>query len=393
MLSMNLHPSLSADRISIEPLRPVEMAEVYSPCWCRSGRKYKWCHHRRERQEPINIFEVEQKFQKALARGYCSHPAKDHDACSGVISKAHTIQRKGGLSAIAEEGTVLTVKPIMKEMIATDGMPPPRKIGIGKASVFPGFCSKHDDALFKPVEGQSVELDLETAFLLSYRAIAYERFAKERQLQSIEVQREMDRGKPFFIQCAVQQQLHFLKSGIEVGMRDVESWKKTFDGRILTGRREDFQFAALRFDRTLPIVACTGFHPEFDFDGNHLQYLGRGAPEFDHIALTVTAFAGETIAVFGWIGEPNGPAGKLVDSFLQVPDTDKARALVRLLFVQSDNLFLRPSWWRSLPENVKNRLGELTQSGTTLRMRTGQDLSAADGPKVDAGTAHFASNR
>lgn len=281
----------------------------------------------------------------------------------------------------------------MKDMIAAEGMPAPRKVGIGKTSIFPGFCSKHDHALFKPVEGKAVEIQLEEAFLLSYRAVAYERFAKEAQVQNIEVQREMDRGKPFLVQCALQQQIHVLKAGIEVGMRDVERWKTGFDDRLLTGARDGFRFATLRFDRVLPIVACTAFHPEFDFEGNRLQYLGRGAAEFGYIALTVTAFAGETIAVFGWIGEPDGPAGELVDSFLKIADQEKATALVRLLFVQTDNLFLHPSWWDSLTDTEKSRFRELAQSGTTLRMRSGQDLVAAGGNEISAGLVRCASNR
>ena len=60
-----------------------------------------------------------------LRDGYCSHPDPVSDPCSSTITKAHTIQKKGGLAAIAEAGHVLTVKPTMKDLIETEGNPRP----------------------------------------------------------------------------------------------------------------------------------------------------------------------------------------------------------------------------------------------------------------------------
>jgi hypothetical protein len=263
----------------------------------------------------------------------------------------------------------------MKELIATDGNPSPRKIGVGNASVFPGFCSKHDTVIFKPIEGKSLTLNKDTAFLFSYRAIAYELFAKEAQFRGTAAQREMDRGQSFFDQCQVQMYLNDVIAGIEIGRRDVDRWKRQFDERLLSGTRDDFHFLAIRFDRVLPIVACGAFHPEFDLLGNPLQRLGRDGVDFDHITLTVSTFEGQTIMVFGWIGSDDGPAKALADSYLKVANDRKADALVRLLFIHTDNLFLRPSWWSTLSAADKASFNEMTRSGTTMRMRSGSELA------------------
>jgi hypothetical protein len=368
------HSSLSAPFINTTPINPVPGMGPYDFCWCKSGKKYKWCHFRRERQAPINIFEIEARMLDELRGGYCSHPDPVTDACSSTITRAHTVQRKGGLAAIAEEGHVLTVKPTMKEMIETEGNPSPRKIGIGKASVFPGFCSKHDTALFKPVEGRSLTLNAEAAFLFAYRAIAYERFSKEAQLRINKIQAEADRGQPFWKQALMQTHLYAVRGGIEVGMQDINGWKRSFDDRLLSGSRDGFHFLAVKFDHVLPLVACGAFHPEFDFDGRPLQMLGRRGIEYDHITLTVTAFEGHTIVVFGWVGSSDGPAGALADSYVKIPESRKADALIRLLFVQTDNLFIRPSWWEALGSDDQKALKHLTKSGTTERARTGGDL-------------------
>jgi len=271
----------------------------------------------------------------------------------------------------------------MKDMIETQGRPQPRDIGVNQASIFPGFCSKHDTSLFKAIEGKSLALTKENAFLLAFRAIAYERFAKEAQLRSTEIQRESDRGHPFWKQAIVQSHLATFRAGIEIGMRDIDRWNGLFDARFISGMRDDFHFAAFRFDQVLPIVACAAFHPEFDMDGKRLQKLGRDASDFEHMSLTVTVFAGQTIAVFGWTGADDGASRALADSFTRVDDVQKADALVRLLFAQTDNLFLRPSWWRALPDSTKRTLSAMVLSGTTLQPRSGAQL--ASGPIILSG--------
>lgn len=377
---MPAHPSLTAPLVKADLITPLETMGRNEPCWCRSGLKYKKCHLDREKQAPVNIFEVETRLIAQFREGYCSHPDPSNDPCSPKITKAHTVQKKGGITAIAEAGHVLTVKPTMKDMIESEGHPSPRKIGINNASVFPGFCNKHDTALFKPIEGKALSLNKDTAFLFSYRAIAYERFAKEAQFKAIAAQREMDRGQSFFHQSLIQTHLNVFAAGVQVGRRDMDRWKAQFDARLLSGCRDDFHFLAVRFDTVLPIVASSAFHPEFDVQGNPLQRLGRDSADLDHIVLNVTAFDGQTIMVLGWIGNADGPAQAFADSFMKVAQDRKADVLVRLLFLQTDNLFLRPSWWDALPSTQRHVFKNMILSGSTMQARSA-------GEYVDQGTS------
>src|ERR1700732_5200059 len=180
---MTQHPSLNAQFVEPDPIRAVAEMDPYVPCWCRSGKKYKFCHYRRERRPPINVYEVEKKMLLEHKQGYCPYPKSAGDECSPGISNAHTVQRRGGLSAIGERGHVLSVKPSIGAMIEHEGMPPPRRVGLGRASVFPGFCNKHDTAAFQRIESEDVAFDKHTALLCAYRAVAYERFAKQWQLK------------------------------------------------------------------------------------------------------------------------------------------------------------------------------------------------------------------
>jgi hypothetical protein len=360
---MSDHPSLTARFVPPQPLKPRANMAPYAPCWCISGRKFKFCHYRRDREKPITIFEHERKMLVEFRRGYCSHPDAG-TACSPKITDAHTVQRRGGLAAIAEASHVLTIKPTMQTLIEHEGVPSPRPIGIGRASVFPGFCNAHDSATFKPIEGQDIALDQSAAFLFAYRTIAYERFTKAAALKTAEIQREMDRGQPFWKQVLIQESIHPYACGLEIGMRDVEAWKSDYETRLVSGDRRGFVYYALRFDRLLPIVGCGAFHPEYDFTGTVLQRLGRRPFAFEHLSFSITAFAGRTVIFFGWLGDDYGPAAKFVASFRAIPDNRKADALIRLAFEQLENIYFTPSWWETLGSEDQNALLCAVRSGT-----------------------------
>lgn len=188
----------------------------------------------------------------------------------------------------------------------------------------------------------------------------------------------MDSGHPFMNQALVQQPLRNILFGIRMGLDDIERTKAAFDRKLMTGDRSDFHFLAVRFDSLLPLVACTAFHVEQDFEGNEWQRLGHGDEPFDLITLTITAFQGKAVAVLGWIGETDGPAARFAASFQRVPDLEKADALLRLAFVQTDNLFLRPSWWTALSEDEKKAFVQMIMAGTPTRPRS-------DGALLDDG--------
>lgn len=367
--AMPPHPSLTAKFEGPPPFRPRESMGAYETCWCGSGKKYKWCHHRRSEQPKVEIFKVDAQLRALGERGYCSHPHAAAEVCS-KISKAHTVQRRGGLAAISEENHVLTVKPTMKGMIDNEGAPGPRRIGIGQASVFPGFCSLHDTELFRPVEGKDVGLTAETALLMGFRAVAYERFAKALQLETFEITRQMDCGQSFWHQQAIQGSIYPVEWGVRRGLRDVNRWKQTYDQALSTADTSELSYVAIRFDRVLPIVGCGAFHAELDLEGNQLQRLMRGDLDFEYVAWNATVFDGRSVVVFSSICQPDGPAEKFMSTVGSLPDARKADAMVRIAFEQSDNLFLTPSWWFSLTDADRAFFSRAAHSGTPHQART-----------------------
>ena len=98
------HASLHAQFVPPTDLRPQTKMHLNVPCWCGSGKKWKRCHRNRESQPPVNVREQLSGLYREFQKGYCSHPQASSENCGHRIVRAHTVQRRGGLAAIAENG-------------------------------------------------------------------------------------------------------------------------------------------------------------------------------------------------------------------------------------------------------------------------------------------------
>jgi hypothetical protein len=351
------------------PLEAIERpVDAYSPCWCRSGAKWKFCHKDREKQPKLSFGEVQARTSKHFLVGQCLHPTASSERCSGGQPiQSHTIQRRGGLAAVAEDGHVYSAKKGFFDIEKNEGQVDMKKLGVGKASTFPGFCSRHDTEMFKPVEQVDATLNAWNGFLLSFRAVAYELATK---VASLEVSREtrghIDKGHPFEVQSAIQNFMFAQQQGIKLGIRDVKLWKAEYDKAFTSRDLSSFRLYGITFNKVLPFVASGAFMPEFDYSGQELQQLAAGQVT-GHVALNITRLGDKTCAVFGWTGGVGGPAARLVESFKELPDDQKADALLVLALEYLENFFCTPSWWEGLSPKVSKRLHDNMAGGMPSR--------------------------
>ena len=313
-----------------------------------------------------------------FAKGYCSHPDAAPDTCSDKIIRAHTVQRAVGLGAVAENGHVISVKTAFKDLAKNAGRLVPGEIGVRHASTFMGFCNKHDTAMFRAVETGVVALTPYTCFLLAFRALAFELFEKRAALRQIEVQQHLDKGRPFELQCEIQQFLHFKREGILRGLADLERWKASYDAAFLEQRVETFRCLGVAFNDALPVVGCGAFYPEFDFQGQTLQKFGRSGAPLELVTFNLTVVNGKSVVVLGWNEGDQGPAAAFVRSFANLAASDKAEAAVRLGFEHIGNFYMKPSWWHDLSEPTRNSAIARMPSGGTAVTRT-PDCLKSDG--------------
>jgi hypothetical protein len=351
-----MQPSLENEFIlSPPPFEPKMKMGRNEPCWCGSGKKWKKCHRDRHLQPEVPKSKLSNDLWHNQKNGTCLHPDAPSN-CSRKIINAHTIQRAGGLSAIAENGHVISGIRGCLNIHKNNGEIVPESLGINNASTFMGFCETHDNELFEPIEGNGFTLNHEAAFLLSFRAISYEYLMKLNAIRAVEFHRERDRGKDFEAQVDHQQLLHFHREGLIKGTQDLELWKSEYDRMYIARDYVSMPHYAVKFDGILPFVSSGGFHPEVDFSGCQLQIITQRNVAMEHVCINVSVFGESSFLVLGWHGIPDGPAVKFVKSFKSIENKKKANSCLIMAVEQLENTHFNPVWWNSLNESDKRYL-------------------------------------
>jgi hypothetical protein len=111
--------------------------------------------------------------EKSRKEGRCQYVSSSGNRCLGK-SISHTVQLGETLRCISKNGHVST-------FITRGNLGRGERtlefgtVGISKASVFPGFCSKHDRELFAETESGGMIRTKRQAALIGYRVICLER--------------------------------------------------------------------------------------------------------------------------------------------------------------------------------------------------------------------------
>jgi hypothetical protein len=324
-----------------------------SPCWCGSGRKYKKCHLDRAKEPAAHVGEIIEQFSRSRKTRLCLHPNAG-PGCQGRIIKAHTIQRGGGLTQIAENGHVYTLNndpaPVLKS-----GCLSVRLAGVKNASTFTGFCAHHDKVLFQPIEDFPFTANIEQAFLLAYRALARDLYAKRAQVADVPHLKTLDRGMPITEQISHQTRVNAYGIGSSRGLEDIERLKNELDRALLSREFSVVSHYVIEFDRT-PDVLCSGVtNPVYDFQGTILQDLSDLKKNSEILTFSLIPTETGGAAVFAWL--QTEPAGRrLVDSLNSFGDGDIPHAVLRFIFQNFENLCMSPKWWDGLPETHQQRL-------------------------------------
>jgi len=341
---------------------PDDPPKSTDPCWCRSGIEFGNCHFEREKQAKESPWGVLKEAYKLNQAKYCGHPLASPTTCKGNIVRAHTLQLEGTLSPIAKNRHVYG--PDLK-----NGRMEYKLIGVRQASTFTGFCARHDAELFRPLETQFFVASKEQLFLLAYRALSKEVYAKRYAVRTIPLHRRQDKGLGVLQQVQHQSFLYLHEQALRLGLRDLESAAGDYAGALLSKDYDRFS-AYLVFTDKIPDFAVSGaIHPEFDFQGKLIQSLS--SPEcLDLITYTVLPLPSGGVFAFVWDSKSAGSCQKLVASLDCLPVGDVPDALVRFTYEHFENCFADPQWWDLLSDEQSRQLlarMELAASPTDVR--------------------------
>ena len=174
----------------------------------------------------------------------CWHPEANSNSCtvdkSGKIkiSAAHSIQNNRILSKISHNGHVMTYSIDKGEYKGSNK-------GKSLASIFYGFCNKHD-AIFNPIEIETYNQTVEQNFLFAYRGFV---IAAHKKMEGSYV---MNFGEQY--------------------LNDIAETKKIFDKAILNKEYDILDSVVIELPAFYPIATSSSFYLDFDFDHNSIPH-------------------------------------------------------------------------------------------------------------------------
>lgn len=280
----------------------------------------------------------------------CLHPNSGSE-CQGSIIKAHTIQRNGGLSAIAKDGLVYS--GIADNDVIKTGEMFMKPVGISKASTFTGFCGFHDRTTFLNLEKKPFIGDQEQCFLVMYRALCRELYMKSANIENF--------GN--LLNRAVRANNAILKdmmtgaiTGANAAIKELQFYKRIYDQMLIDGNYSSVCYYVVFLD-SMPDILCTGgFQPQWDFSGQRIQDLAEMNYLLKHITFSIIASDTGGVIIFTWADENNDSAPSLVRSFDLLSSEEKINASIRLAFEYVENTFASPIWWDSLENDQQDYL-------------------------------------
>lgn len=339
------------------------------PCWCGSGKKHRKCHLGREQQDRLPHWEIGKQFREDLNHKMCSCPESMKAQCNGFIVKAHTVSKSASLQHIARDGHVYQITPNFLSLKNGSDPLKLKLVGTNLASTFTGFCKKHDNEIFAPIEKQQFRGAPEQCFLVAYRALCREVFIKESAARHLPTLQELDRGRDLQQQIEIQSLIAAFALGTRAGLQSIRSHKTQYDTCFAQQDFSSVQYYCLRFDTVPDVMGSGGIFPVFDFDGHQLQDLSDVSYCPNVIFFSVFSADGSGWFVCSWLKESAQASTALVSSFDRLEDREKPNAIVRFLFELCENIYLSPPWWEQLPDDTKRTLFERTYSGSVIRER------------------------
>jgi hypothetical protein len=181
---------------------------------------------------------------------------------------AHSIQNSGALSLIAQSGMVYVVSKNFSDTKRTKGRAAFTKQGVSTVSTFRGFCGKHDNELFVPIDNFPLAPTAEQITLYAYRSLCREVFLKE---NSVALSQDQLNNQPH--NKANDGVFDAMLKGSTFALKNLTTQKVKYD-LLFKSKSFDGMKSVLFHSLQSPSVVFSGLlYPEYDFFGNRLQDL------------------------------------------------------------------------------------------------------------------------
>ena len=295
---------------------------------------------------------------------FCSAPEQIKDECDKKIIDAHTLSKSLSLKPISYKGEVIAVNNNPFTLEQNQGSLSFIPVGISKASIFNGFCAKHDKLIFSPIENEEFIPTKTSLFLQVYRVVCMERFQKminvKQREKTLEIQkRQLESLKGSIPDNEFENKMSFLEffitsaiKSVDLGCRGMISLKEKLDTLYLNEDHSRIRHKVFIL-KDIKIVSGSHIVVEMDFNNNMLQNF-HTEDELEGITFNCIATSENNgFLFFSWF-DGNVNAEKLMRSLEN--KKQKNDLLLEFLYSYSENIFSSPLWWNGLNEEQRQTL-------------------------------------
>lgn len=271
---------------------------------------------------------------------WCFAAEFDEPRCSKKIIRAHSLQRNGVLSSIAENGHVLEWR-CKRLGTGTFDM---TEIGINKASTFRGFCSFHDNQIFQPLDDYKFTGTREQAFLLCLRALTHETHKKIAHVIASPIR---IRAFETLGDHAAAEGAQAYAEGLLLGLRDMHPTRMSAWDMLTQRKYESVGIVGYPIGHAPPMVASGWTTPDHDIQGHPIQHFDDLSTPLSGTACFILPTNEGGLVGLAWLRRDD-TASTLFESATSLDRTRAPCDILRFALTYSENFYFSPAYWRDL---------------------------------------------
>ena len=304
-------------------------------------------------KNPAAAAEAIKDFQRRFSAKVCLSPT---GGCGGGIIAAHTLSAEAMLRPIASDGHVYAIKTNLYAPSA-DGPATIGRLGIRDTSVFNGFCTTHDKALFSPIEDHPFTCSPQQLFMHAYRAIAKESYLKREQADSpfpsVEVFKTIH-GIPKELELQLSEDALLSQAASLRGAEEIERTKAEMDKHLVGSDWRRVMTTVIPFAKRPTVVCNFVYSPDHDFEGAYLQDFENWEADLSQLMVTIIPAPPGGFALLSHLDTANAAPRRLIESLKS--RVDVTSSLLWLVFCQSENFAISPAWYELLTARQKQAI-------------------------------------
>lgn len=303
----------------------------------------------------------QKKIQDRLNRLYAK--AQNHKRqcsssdCRNNAINSHILQKNGILNGIATNGHVI----ISKTDFLNEDLFYFKKVGINTAFTFKGFCSTHDNSIFKPIEGSEIDFeDYKSQLLFAYRTILNEKHKKKvlitwnnLQINDSEISQVVD--KTLLKATNVQN---------EIAITDLKYYENIIVSN-LQSKKEDFVFK-VRYIKEFDI--CLASHFTFETTRERQAYIKKTGKDYElltDIFVSLFPIEGETVFMMGYLKSMEDKCGEFVKNFFEIEEPDLLHEMNKLLLMRCEEWVCSEKFYNEHIEEREDKINAIFQDAAT----------------------------